>query len=415
MTLYGINEARPGPRWKALFDAVWPGYRSWYLSPGSRPSLAYAESRLREHMPELVPTWQALAALADDDLAATMLTLWDPPKFLPGCSQAVLVDPDPVLIRNYDYGPELFESTVYSSDFVQPVIGTGDCLWGLLDGMNEAGLVVSLTFGGRPGSAPGFAAPLIVRYVLEVADSVRQAKVVLDRLPSAMAYNLTLVDTSGEVTTAFLAPGQSPEYSTSPVATNHRGHTPDNPAHAARFKSVERQHLLLSALDAGPSERELITRFLHAPLYSNDFDGAFGTLYTAIYRPAQRTVEYRWPHDHWMRSFDSPDELKTVTLGSEAGAGAAQSEAAPDAVAALEPASVGPGEISELGQRARQAIIELSRVPDQAAFGELLGLSEAVGVALGESARVLADHGSWSTVAGVAGVSRQAAWYRWRE
>ncbi len=152
----------------------------------------------------------------------------------------------------------------------------------------------------------------------------------------------------------------------------------------------------------------MITRFLHPPLYSAAYDQAFGTVYTAIYRPEEQCVEYRWPQDRWLRSFDSPEEVKTVTLGSPGapdGSPADSSSAdTPDAALA-----------AELGAQARQAILQLSQLPDQAAFGELLGLSEAVGVALGESARILAEHGSWSTVAGVAGVSRQAAWYRWRE
>ena len=47
-----------------------------------------------------------------------------------------------------------------------------DCLWGLLDGMNDRGLAVSLTFGGRPDVGDGFAIPLVVRYVLETCDDV---------------------------------------------------------------------------------------------------------------------------------------------------------------------------------------------------------------------------------------------------
>src|ERR671919_262374 len=65
----------------------------------------------------LVPTWRRMVELTGhDELAATMLTLWDPPKFLPGCSQAALTRP-PVLVRNYDYSPDLFEQVVYSSKF----------------------------------------------------------------------------------------------------------------------------------------------------------------------------------------------------------------------------------------------------------------------------------------------------------
>jgi predicted choloylglycine hydrolase len=47
------------------------------------------------------------------------------------------------------------------------VIAMGDGLWGVLDGINEDGLAVSLTFGGRRVLGDGFGIPLIMRYVME--------------------------------------------------------------------------------------------------------------------------------------------------------------------------------------------------------------------------------------------------------
>jgi predicted choloylglycine hydrolase len=318
MTLHGIREATPGPRWRGLFEATWPAYRAWFLRDGdqARPDLDTARSRLTRHLPELVGTWETLVELSGgDETAARMLTQWDLPRFLPGCSQAVVAGPSPLLVRNYDYSPELFEQVVLSSAFTgRKVIGTSDCLWGLLDGMNEDGLVVSLAFGGRPGSAPGFAIPLVVRYLLEVAGSVREARAALDRVPVAMAYNLTMTDVSGEVCTAFVTPGAAPEYSSAAVATNHRGRTPEHPDHARRFRSVERQRHLEHLL-AGPAQPdELVDAFLQAPLHSPEYAQGFGTLYTAAYRPAEGRVDYRWPGQSWTRTFDAPDATTQVVL-----------------------------------------------------------------------------------------------------
>jgi hypothetical protein len=67
-----------------------------------------------------------------------------------------------------------------------------------------------------------------------------------------------------------------------------------------------------------------------------------------------------------------------------------------------------------LAQQARQAVEALARLSDPAAFTELLRLSAFVGECLGVSARSLADGGSWAHVAEAAGVTRQAAWSRWR-
>ena len=67
-----------------------------------------------------------------------------------------------------------------------------------------------------------------------------------------------------------------------------------------------------------------------------------------------------------------------------------------------------------LAQQARQAVEALARSSDPAAFSELLRLSALVGESLGASARSLAGGGSWAQVGEVAGVTRQAAWSRWR-
>jgi predicted choloylglycine hydrolase len=321
LTFYGIREAVPGPKWKALFEATWPAYRSWYLSEGdgARPSLTLARRQLVRQMPELVPTWERLVELAGDETAARMLTLYDPPRFLPGCSQAVLGGAEPMLVRNYDYDPELCERVVYSSAFTgRRVIGMGDCLWGLLDGMNDRGLAVSLAFGGRGDRGTGFGIPLVARYLLEVAETVGEATAVLARTPVNMAYNLTLIDRNADVATAFVAPGIAPEVSRLRAATNHRGMVPDWPEHASRFRSVQRQEALLDLLATSPDPSTLLAAFQRPPLYNTEHASGFGTVYTAAYRPDLGIVDYLWPGSIWRRGFDSPDGTHTIAVGDGA-------------------------------------------------------------------------------------------------
>lgn len=316
--MYGIRESSPGLRWRALFEATWPAYRRWYLSDGieARPTITEAASALARHMPELLPTWARLAEQTGfDDVATRMLTQWCLPVFAPAaCSQVVVLDPTPTLLRNYDYHPDLLECVSISTDYLQPVIGTGDCLWGLLDGMNGAGLAVSLTFGGDRRTGVGFGIPLVVRYLLEVCHNVAEARDALRRLPIAMSYNLTMVDRSGAYLTAHLGPERTAEFRAHPLATNHRWDLPIDPEHAARFRSVERYDHLRQLLDRRTPPGVLADDLLQAPLYSPDFDRGFGTLYTAVYEPAAARLEYRWPRGRWRRGFDSPDEVITVTL-----------------------------------------------------------------------------------------------------
>jgi predicted choloylglycine hydrolase len=321
LTFYGIRELTPGPRWRQLFDATWAGYRRWYLSEGesTRPSVDLAHRMLERYMPELTGTWERLVELSGgDDTAARMLTLYDPPRFLPGCSQLALTGETPMLIRNYDYRPDLCERVVLSSAFTgRRVIGSSDCLWGLLDGMNDAGLAISLAFGGRRGVASGFGIPLIIRYVLEVAESLVDAVGVLARVPVNMAYNLTILDRNGETASVFVAPGVEPEVFARCPATNHRGTVPDDPEHARRFRSVERQRALLALLARQPDPNSAVSAFLQPPLYNTGYAAGFGTMYTAAYRPNDGVVDYVWPGSSWRRGFDSPNATHAATYRPE--------------------------------------------------------------------------------------------------
>lgn len=320
LTMFAIREAKPGAQWKGLLDATWPAYRAWYLSEGEtrRPKINVCADMLAKHMPELVPTWKKMVELGGgDELVARFLTGWDLPQFAPGCSQAVLTGERPILVRNYDYNADLWERVVLSTQFSDhKVIGTSDCLWGLLDGMNDAGLMVSLAFGGRPGSGEGFAVPMVVRYVLETCATVQQAKDKLDGIPMAMAYNLTIADAHGETITAYVAPDAAPEYRPLPAATNHRGQTPEYPDHARQLRSVERHELLLQSIDEGIDREELADSFMAEPLRAENFTGGFGTLYTAIYRPDQKSVEYRWPDSAFIRTFDESSAQADFVLRS---------------------------------------------------------------------------------------------------
>jgi hypothetical protein len=76
--------------------------------------------------------------------------------------------------------------------------------------------------------------------------------------------------------------------------------------------------------------------------------------------------------------------------------------------------SPAPGRVDELALQARDAVTALAALDDPAAFHALLALSQYVGESLGTSARTLAATRSWSGVADYAGVTRQAAWSRWR-
>ena len=305
-----IEELELGPKWAAVFEERWPHYREWFLREGeeARPSYATSVRMLRAHMPELMPAYERVVELAGDgDLAARMLSLYRPPPYLAACSQGVWSREHvgPTLVRNYDYAPSRMEGIIWSTRLTERrVIGMSDCLWGLLDGMNDAGLAVSLTFGGRRVLGDGFGIPLVVRYLLETCDDVASARESLARLPYALAHNLTVVDRAGEVLTAYLSPDREPIFRNVPAATNHQGIV-DWPEQARATRTIERERCILDLLGRPETTAASFEEaFLRSPLFSTAYDSGFGTLYTAAYRPAEGVVDYRWPSFSWRLEFD---------------------------------------------------------------------------------------------------------------
>ena len=283
----------------------------------TRPATGQARARLKEHMPELVPTWERLTTMIPGSRdAGAALALWNPPPFLTGCSQAAVLDGGPALIRNYDWDYRLFDGVVAKTAYTgRRVLGMVDCLWGLLDGVNDAGLAVSLTFGGRPQVGEGFGIPLVIRYVLEVCGTVDEAVQVLRRVPVHMSYNVTVLDRCGQWATVYVAPDRPPRVTDRAVATNHQGSVEWAP-YATAIRSVEREQRLEELLAHGVGVADLIEACLRPPLYATRFHHGFGTLYTAEYRPADGIVRYHWPQRRWEQSLDN---IKTDSIQLQLG------------------------------------------------------------------------------------------------
>ncbi len=162
-----------------------------------------------------------------------------------------------------------------------------------------------------------FGIPLIVRYILETCATVADGRAVLERVPLHLAHNLTLLDASGAFVTAYLAPERPPVFADVPWATNHQ-EVLDWPEYTTATRSHEREALIRAALD-GPAttDEHLIAAFLEPPLRDSAGADHFGTLYTAVFRPADGIAEYRWPDATIVQSFAAFTELThtAMTLG----------------------------------------------------------------------------------------------------
>ncbi len=322
-----ISEDQPGPKWAGLFAEYWPDYHRWWAREGdnARPKYLECHAAMKTHMPELVPLYDRLCDLAGGgDQAARFLSFYSPPPYLSGCSQAIWPGKQPVMVRNYDYDPKAFDSLILHTRWQgRAVMGTSDGLWGLVDGINDAGLALSLTFGGRRVVGDGFGVPLILRYVLQTCTTAEEAGEVLARVPTHMSYNVTALDSKRRYVTVMMAPDRPAVVTHAAVATNHQENV-EWVSHARFTATVERERYLLQRLTLHrDTEEKFINWFLKPPLYSTAYSVGFGTLYTAVYRARKRQMEVRWPGAEWqfsLKNFQEGSRLISVPEGHSLGA-----------------------------------------------------------------------------------------------
>jgi predicted choloylglycine hydrolase len=312
-----FSESTPGERLHIPLGEYWPAYRRWIARAMEDPigDARRAEAMLHAHLPEMAPIVERFRSIAGHDAHATkFFSLWRPPPVVRGCSQAIWTDGvESALVRNYDHAPHLCDGLVVRAEWggVRTVVVT-DCLIGALDGVNEHGLCVALAFGGRPVVGEGFAASMVVRYILQTCASVREASRVLARVPVFMAYTFVLLDAYGEYVTAYAAPDRPTVFEPSRATANHQRRV-EWPAYAKFVRTVERERTIQEALGAkGAGLREVVDRFLEPPIYRTDYERGSGTIYTAVYEPKARSLGLRWRGDVAQFSIDHFEEREMV-------------------------------------------------------------------------------------------------------
>ena len=206
-------------RWAAHLRTLFPQAEDWLTDDGRTAEGALRARKLfEEHMPELVPLLDRLAEQVDRPAAETFLTMAALRPFFSGCTQT---GGNGRLVRNYDFSPDECEATIVRSHFLRPIIGMQEVGWGPLDGMNDAGLAVSLTFGGRALAGPGFAVNVVLRYLLETCQSVTEAVERLRKIPIMIPWNVTLVD-ADRAATVYLGPDIELTEAPDACAANHQ-------------------------------------------------------------------------------------------------------------------------------------------------------------------------------------------------
>lgn len=300
--------SEPGDAVAEQFRLAWPSYRRWFLHDGeeSRPSYADSRDAVRAWMPEIYDDYLAyVEAVGGGDLEARFLSHWCPPPLVTACSIAMIDAPAPLMVRNYDYPPQLTDALALRTHWSgRSVIGMADCGWGLMDGINDAGLAVAISFGGRRDVGIGFGIGLVVRYLLQVCTTTAQAAARLEQIPVQMSYNVAILDRAGDRRVLHVAPDRPVRTSPFAFAANRQGAT-EWPRHAEYCRTGEREDYLESMLAFPFVDVDgFVSAFLRPPLYRPLVESTWGTVYTTSYEPLTGAMTLLWPDDAWRLSVD---------------------------------------------------------------------------------------------------------------
>ena len=307
-TFRALHEEAPGAVWQRQFLKLWPAYKRWFLRYGEADRPTYLESTkaLRQYLPEFMPIYEAMVDLAGGgDHAARFLSQYCPPPLFRGCSQAVYLADEAVMVRSYDYSPWVFDGILMQTKFEQrQVIAMLDCMSGVLDGINEDGLAVAMSFGGREEFGEGFGISILLRYLLEFAGDVAEACALIRKIPLQGAYNVMLLDRENNFQTVALATDRDPQFLGTTISTNHQSDS-HWPLYEEKVQTHARFQFLSDLAAAHVLDAYGFTRqFLKPPLYRTQFARGFGTLYDAAFYPQRGACEYFWPENSWQFNFE---------------------------------------------------------------------------------------------------------------
>lgn len=185
-------------------------------------------------------------------------------------------------------------------------IGCSLLLFGRMDGMNEHGLVVTMTAGAPMVQVQegGIRFWAVIRTLLDRCHSVDEALAVLIGIPISFNLNLLLADKTGQAAVVEIAcshravrrigPGSSEQVL---LSTNHYDHPEMLPYDLGRmWQSVARHRALEQSLQRGlPVGREDIRQVLSNPLPQgvccHYYEDGLGTLWSVIYEVAAGEAE----------------------------------------------------------------------------------------------------------------------------
>jgi predicted choloylglycine hydrolase len=195
--------------------------------------------------------------------------------------------------RNYDFKPRYYGARfiLVQTSASYASIGSSELLTGRLDGMNEHGLVIGLHRVRNSPRHPGLSSVLIVRMVLDQCSTTAEAIATLRRLPHAMQYNYSLLDTDGGAAVVEAAAGSVAVRTGSWLAcTNHFQSPLLRPLNRHAAHSQQRLPALEAWAARGLSADAMFAALNSStsPAFHHGYLRGAGTLHTIVAEPAKK-------------------------------------------------------------------------------------------------------------------------------
>ncbi|MBY7143941.1 peptidase C45 [Virgibacillus sp. NKC19-3] len=204
-----------------------------------------------------------------------------------GCSSVVN---DKMLVRNYDFSPELYDSRLV---FVQPKEGYASVghslhMLGRTEGANENGLAVALHFINDKDTQKGLTAGSVIRIVLDTCKNTDEAITMIRQLPHSWSYNFSIGDAEGHTVVVEESPFDIKVRRDNDIlfCTNHFQKQEMNNLNRENLEGTQGRLDYLSQSNLRKlNGQEAFNRFRDAttPLYNEAYDAFFGTMHTFAY------------------------------------------------------------------------------------------------------------------------------------
>lgn len=247
--------------------------------------------------PHLLEELQGLAESLNisGEKAACMFSGYDVPKTeAMGCSAVMTKD---YYVRNYDFGPELYDClfSMVQSEKTFASAGYNLQAIGRHDGVNEHGLTIGLHFVSNDDYSVGLSPWISIRMILDTCKTTDDAIQLLKELPHSACYNFSIGDNHGNIAVVEATPQNvfiRKDDELLSCVNHFQIEELKGKNRPILEGSLKRNGYIQKFKQSKLSYKEMFNQFAdeQSPLFFNNYKELFGTLHTFSYSYKEQRI-----------------------------------------------------------------------------------------------------------------------------